>query len=323
MRILTGNDKKKKMQYIIASIVAIVILFMWVSLPLLNKSSWDTTVSNSYGMAKKSADLSLLDSAGVDAPGQPLTGAMIDNPATTLDLEASTLFKMPETEVKYEENSENKESSSSSVDSNVSAPNVSVPSTDSSFTTAKLNKLPSISGGNSGSMTIGSTHDKFFGQTNSKAELVPLNENSKDIKSDKTNFALSALKQAEKSSLMAANSKNPDSQRGAATSAFEKTQKIDETYLNSKEEKEFARGGLEFAKAESDLKKNDPSVSKKKVSLPSPSKDEDESKKMEEQIKQMLLQMVIQATIGQVFGAMGQMMAMQMCPECYKKPASN
>jgi len=322
MKITTGNDKKKKMQYIIASVIAILILLIWVSIPFMNKSSWDTAVENPYGMSKKSADLSLLDSAGVDAPGQPLNGALIDNPATTLDLEASSLFKMPQEEIKYEENNEN--SQTASVDSKVSAPDVHTNqgTGDSSLAKGKLSKLPSLAGGNSGTMTIGSTHDKFFGQNNAKAELVPLNENSSAIKSDKMNFALSALKHAEKSSLMAANSSNPDSQRANSTNAFEKEQKADESYLNSKDEQDYSRGGIEFAKSESDLKKNDPSVSKKKISLPTPVKDEDENKKMEEQIKMMLLQMIIQATIGQVFGAMGQMMAMQMCPQCYKNSGS-
>jgi hypothetical protein len=70
-----------------------------------------------------------------------------------------------------------------------------------------------------------------------------------------------------------------------------------------------------------DFKRNDPSISHKKITLPKPEKDEDESKKMEEEIKKMLLQMIIQATVGQVFGVVGQMMAMNICPECYgQKP---
>ncbi|MEF3280677.1 MAG: hypothetical protein K6357_06915 [Elusimicrobiota bacterium] len=316
MNIISVQNKKKKTQYIIASIIAISVLFIWVSIPLLNKSSWDTSVSNPYGMAKKSGDLSLADSAGVDAPGQPLDGSMIDNPATTLDLEASSLFKMPDSDINYEEDSSQK--TTASIDSNVSAPGVSAPSVGGFNGKAKLNKLPSLSGGNSGSLTLGQTHNKFFGQETAKANLVPLND-STDIKSSKKNFALEALKKAEQNSVMAAKTENADAAKSAASSAFEKTQKFDELFLNSKDEKEYHSSGLEFAEAESDLKKNDPSVSKKKISLPQPSKDEDESKKMEEQMKQMLLQMIIQATLGQVFGAMGQMMAMQICPECYKK----
>jgi hypothetical protein len=43
------------------------------------------------------------------------------------------------------------------------------------------------------------------------------------------------------------------------------------------------------------------------------------ARKMEEEIKKMLLQVIIQATVGQVFGVIGQMMAMNICPECYSQ----
>lgn len=319
MKIVNTYEKKKKTQYIIASIISIIVLFIWISIPLMNKSSWDSTVSNPYGMSRKSADLSLMDSAGVDAPGQPLTGALIDNPATTLDLEASSLFKMPDSDIKYEEeSSENKDSTQNtqSAHPGVGAPSIFNPS-------AKLNKLPSLSGGNGNTMTIGTNHNKFFGRDVAKADLLPMQENSKNIKSTKQNFALEALKTAEKNSITALNAKSVDTAKSGASNAFEKSQKVDELYLSGKEEKDLSASGLELSKVDADLKRNDPSIRKKKISLPQPEKDEDESKKMEDQIKQMLLQMIIQATLGQVFGAIGQMMAMQMCPECYKKVSSN
>lgn len=319
----TYEKKKKKTQYIIASVISIIILSMWLTIPLMNKSSWDSTVSNPYGMSKKSADLSLMDSAGFDAPGQPLTGALIDNPATTLDLEASSLFKMPDSDIKYEEESSQDEDSiqntkyTQTAHPNVGGIGVSNPP-------SKLNKLPSLSGGNANTMTVGTTHNRFFGQNTAKAELIPaMQENSKDIKSTKRNFALEALKSAEKNSVASINAKSADAARTGALNAFEKSQKVDELYLSGKDEKDFKVSGLEIAKAETELKRNDPSVSKKKISIPQPKKDEDESKKMEEQIKQMLLQAIIQGIVGQVFGAIGQVMAMQMCPECYKKGSSN
>jgi hypothetical protein len=322
MKILNAHDKKKKTQYIIASIIAILILCLWVTLPVLD-SGMGKGGSSSYGMQKKSADLALLDSAGVDAPGQPLNGSMIDNPATSLDLTASSLFKMPGQDGEAASDIASSESSSvdsdsEKIDSDVSAPNVPVPSADKGFTKGKLSRLPSLSSGGGSSLTVGGNHSKFFGQENVKADLVPLNTNSNDIKSTKNNVALSALKHAEQGSFMAANAKNADAAKSSATSAFEKTKKTDESFLNSKEEKEYSKSGVEFSNAVSDLKKSDPSLSKKKIALPQPVKDEDESKQMEEQIKQMLLQMIIQATVGQVFGAIGQMMSMQMCPQCYK-----
>ncbi len=160
-------------------------------------------------------------------------------------------------------------------------------------------------------MTVGSVHNKFFGSQKVDANLVPLNTKSDEIKSSKkVNLALAALKTAEHNSLQAQQAKTAEESKGAATSAFDKTVKVDEYMLNSKEEKASHESGLSFAKAETDLKKNDPAISKKKITLPQPKKDEDESKKMEEEIKKMLLQMIIQATLGPIFGAIGQSISM-------------
>jgi len=326
MKLITTNHKKKKAQYIVSGIIALIILILWITIPLSDKSKWDVAVSNPYGMSKKSADLSLLDSSGVDAPGFPLTGALIDNPATKMDLEASSLFKMPENEEIYEEKSENNSNENNagySSDLLPNPPNINSPNA-GDYVKGKLNKLPSIAGGNSQTMTFGGVHNKFFGQETAKADLVPLNSKiSDEIKSAKKNTALEALQHVERQSTKALEAKNNDESRGAATSAFEKSQKSDALSLNSKEEKEAYQSGLELSKVDSDLKKNDPAISHKKIALPQPKKDEDESQKMEEEIKKMLLQMIIQATVGQVFGTMGQMMAMTMCPQCYKKGTSS
>lgn len=316
------EEKKRKMVYIIAGAIAVVIFFIWISLPLMQKSRWDFSVAKPYDMSKKSADLALLDSGGIDAPGSPLTGALIDNPATSLDLEASSLFKMPDNEIKYEEEKKDEKTTSSSVDASVSAPSVSHPQAAAPSSGGKLNKLPSLGGSSGGTMTVGSTYDKFFGSQKADASLVPLNGKSNDIKTTKGNLALAALKVAEKNSLLAEHAKSAEQSKGAATNAFEKGTKVDEYMLNSKEEKDVAESGLALAKAETDFKKSDPNLSKKKITLPQPSKDEDESKKMEEQIKMMLLQMILQATVGQVFGAIGQMMSMSICPQCYQKGSS-
>lgn len=304
------EENKKKIVYIVAGIISFIIFLIWITIPLTQKSSWDTSVSNPYGMSKKSADLALLDSGGIDAPGAPLTGALIDNPATNLDLEASSLFKMPESEIKYEEEPKVEEEKTSSISSDVSVAPPPVTNVQPHSGGGKLAKLPSLGGSSGGTMTVGTTHDKFFGSQKAEANLVPLNAKSDDIKSSKGNLALSALKAAEKSSVIAAQAKSAEQSKGAATSAFEKTAKVDEYLLNSKEEKEVAQSGLSLAKAEVDLKRSDPNLSKKKITLPQPTKDEDESKKMEEQIKMMLLQMLIQATLGPIFGAIGQSIAM-------------
>lgn len=317
------EESKKKITYIVSGTAAFIIFLIWVTIPLTHKSSWDTSVSNPYGMSKKTADLALLDSGGIDAPGAPLTGALIDNPATNLDLEASSLFKMPETEIKYEEEPKNenqeKKDFTTSTDMNVMPPQTNPVYAQQQVSSGKLAKLPSLGGSSGGTMTVGTVHDKFFGSQKAEANLVPLSSKSDDIKSTKGNLAISALKAVEKKSLAAMEAKSLEQSKGTGTSAFEKTAKVDEYILNSKEEKEVAQSGLSLAKAEADLKRSDPNLNKKKITLPQPKKDEDESKKMEEQIKMMLLQMILQATIGQVFGVIGQMMSMTICPQCYKK----
>jgi len=182
MKLITTNHKKKKAQYIVSGIIALIILILWITIPLSDKSKWDVAVSNPYGMSKKSADLSLLDSSGVDAPGFPLTGALIDNPATKMDLEASSLFKMPENEEIYEEKSENnsnENNAGSSSDLLPNPPNVNSTNT-GDYVKGKLNKLPSIAGGNSQTMTFGGVHNKFFGQETAKVDLVPLNSKISD-----------------------------------------------------------------------------------------------------------------------------------------------
>ncbi|MCX7905755.1 MAG: hypothetical protein N2446_03545, partial [Elusimicrobiales bacterium] len=231
------QDNKKKGIYIIAGIVGIIVFFIWISLPLMQKSSWDASVY-SYGMSKKSADLSLLDSGGIDAPGTPLTGALIDNPATSLELEASSLFKMPESDIKYEEESKNEDAaiSSSSSDSSVNPPSVSYQAQQNT-SVGKLNKLPSLGGSSGGTMTVGTTHDKFFGSQKAEAKLLPLESKSEELKSNKKgNLALAALKVAEKNSVLAQNAPSLEQSKSAGTSAFEKTVKVDESFLNSKEE---------------------------------------------------------------------------------------
>lgn len=320
VKFISTAGKKKKMQYIIASIVFVVILFIWITIPLLNESSWDSKVS--YGIPSKSASSALFDGVGVNAPGEPLTGALINNPATNPDGEASRLFSMPESDIEYEEKQTAQEPQ---VDRNVTPPAVSNPNSSVAQNIPKLSKMPSLGGSNNGTMTLGSKHRSFFGGGgDAKADLVPLDKTLKSGDNEKRkNYALMALQNAEKKSVAAAKSNDMDKAKGMAASAFEKTKKFDEDILNTDTEKQSANSGIELSNIQEQFRKNDPALSSKKITLPTPKEDEDENKKMEQQIKMMIIQMILQATLGSVFGAIGNMISMNMCPECYKKPSAS
>jgi len=304
------REKNKKAQYIIGSIVAIIVLFIWLSIPLMNKSPLDASVPVG-GFSKKSADLSMLsDSSGVDAPGSPLSGELIDNPSTNLDLAASSLFGSGVSENK-ENTSENTVSSNNT--ESITSSNNDSGSISYSGPKAKLQVLPPLTAGNSNSQTIGSTHNKFFGSNQIKPDLIPQNEKL-DVKpkTEKAQALFAALKNAEQKSIQAAQAKNVDEARNSATTAFENNKK--DTLLDGKDEKESSEAGMELGKVNQDLKKNDPELNKHKVTPPTPQADIDKDKTAEE-MKKWLLQMLLQATVGQMFGAMGQMMAATIYPD--------
>ena len=322
MDIIKGVKKsgKKKSQYIIGSIVAIVILFFWVTLPLIQNSSSSSSSSFDRNFSKKTGDIALLaDSAGVDAPGNNLSGELIDNPATSLDMAASSLFSSGETE------SENTQTPQVSEVKNV-------PSNDSSYANVgsnygsvpkgKLSVLPSLASGNSGSNTIGTSHNKFFGgEANGKADFVKPNELDTKTKDGKTSQVLASLKNAQDQSLKALNSKDLNQAKNSASSAFENNvKKEDKSKLETDVEKKMAESGLQMGKVDQDFKRNDPNLDKKSVKLPEPKTETDNG---EEEMKQMIRQMIMQATIGKLFGAVGDAMAASIFPENNKNSNNN
>lgn len=80
------GKKSKTAQYAIGGVVGFVILILWFSVPLMDKSAWNTAVPEGNPFSSKSVDLrGLSDGMSYEsgAPGSPLSGAMIDNPATS------------------------------------------------------------------------------------------------------------------------------------------------------------------------------------------------------------------------------------------------
>ena len=91
---LKGKNNKTK-QYAIGGVVGFVILVLWFSVPLMDKSAWNTAVPEGNPFSSKSVDLrGLSDGMGYEsgAPGGPLSGEMTYNPATSGEDINSSLY---------------------------------------------------------------------------------------------------------------------------------------------------------------------------------------------------------------------------------------
>ena len=312
------NKKSKSAQYVVGGIIAIIILIAWISMPLMSNSSLDSAAASGNPFKSKVSDIGALGE-GIPseggAPGSPLSGEMTDNPATSGESMASSLFQSG-----YDTEDAQAADKSASADAQLpdpgkfsasaSAPSVSRPGAGGS----KLSPQASITAGNSNSMSTGGAHNKFFGSGNAKTEIAPAG----DLKLGKAPAAnrsalVAMLSNAADKSQLAAKTNSMDAAKGGATSAFEKSAKADTSDLNSGLEKGSASSGLALGQAAQDLKKSDPSLSSHKVQLPEVSKPKEDN--TDEEMKKMIMQMIIQATLGSIFGALGQSMAMAINPD--------
>lgn len=293
--------KSKSTQYVIGGTVGVLILALWISLPLLSGSSMEGSVAAGNPFKSKVADLSALSDIPSEggAPGSPLSGEMINNPATSGEDIASSLFQSGVSE-------EEVPAASASADASAAAPEV--PSASGGVPSAggapkgKLAAAASISGGNSNSMTAGGIHNKFFGSSNAKAEVAPAlpADVKKMAAPDKKGTLASLLSSSADKSKLAANSGSMDASKGGASSAFTNTAKAGGTAdLNSDIEAKSLESGLQLGQTAQDLKKNDPSLSKTKVTPPSKPEDAtDESEEMKNQIRMMIIQMILKAAFA-------------------------
>ncbi|OGR51697.1 MAG: hypothetical protein A2049_10365 [Elusimicrobia bacterium GWA2_62_23] len=302
------TKKSKTTQYIIGGVVAVIILGLWVSLPLMNNSSLDASMAAGNPFRSKVADISTLGSdipSEGGAPGSPLSGEMINNPATSGEDIASSLFQsglMEEAPL------------TESVSADASAAPSSVPSASSgapmpAAPMGKLNTVASISGGNSNSMTAGGLHNKFFGGGGAKAEFAPAT--GPDLKKlassdDKRSALVSMLNNTAEKSQLAAKTGSMDAAKGGATAAFTNSAKLGGSDLDDKLENQSASSGLQLGQTAADLKKNDPNINKNKVNVPEPKPVKDD--KADEEFKKMIIQMIFQSVIGPMFGAMANSM---------------
>jgi len=301
------NKKSKPAQYVIGGTVAVIILGLWISLPLMNGGSADSSVSAGNPFRSKVADISSLGSeisAEGGAPGSPLSGEMINNPATSGEEMASSLFQSGPSE-------EEVPAASASVDQ---APAASGPGAGPSASGAapssaphgKLAAAPSITAGNSNSMTAGGVHNKFFGSGNQNAEFAPAGpgpDMKKLATTDKKSALVAMLSNSADKSILAAKSGNMDAAKGGAAAAFGNSAKGDTGNLNGNLEAQSLESGMQMGQTAQDLKKNDPGLNKHKVTLPEPKVAKDENANAE--MKKMIMQMIIQAVLKVALGSLG------------------
>ena len=112
----------------------------------------------------------------------------------------------------------------------------------------------------------------------------------------------------------AAASRNSGGARAGASSAFEGGIKADSMMLNSEFEKSASAAGIQVGELASlnELKMNDPSLNAYNVQIPQPEPKKDDE--ANEQMKMMIIQMLIQSILGPIFGAFGQAMAGALIP---------
>jgi len=297
----------KSTQYVIGGTVAVIILALWVSLPLMSGSALDSNVAAGNPFRSKVADIGLLGSdiaSEAGAPGSPLSGAMINNPATSGEDIASSLFQSGPL------GDEPVDASAASASAEVSAPSGGAPSASAGAPApagagSKLRAAASITAGNSNSMTAGGTHNKFFGAGSQKSEFSPVAP--ADLKKptvDKKNSLTAMLSSSAEKSSLAAKTGKLDDAKGGASAAFGGGSTAKGVDLNDDIEQASVASGLQMGQTAQDLKKNDPSLSKTKITPPSKPEDAtDESEEMKKEIKMMIIKMVLQMVLGSVFGA--------------------
>ncbi|MEI7481940.1 MAG: hypothetical protein WCK75_06285 [Elusimicrobiota bacterium] len=303
---VTGEKSKAK-QYIIGGIVALIIICAWISGPFMQGSSMDASVATGNFFKTRTADVSSL---GNDipqeggAPGYALSGEMLNNPATSGENIASSLFQSGPSDEAAEGTASASDSGKASVPLPGAPASGGAAGSSASGSKGKLNYMPSITSGNSNSMTAGGAYNKFFGSGAGKSELAPASDqNLKNMTaSDKRNSLVAMLTKTEAKSAQAAKSANPGAAASGATSAFGKTANVDNADLNTDLEQDAAESGLALGAAAQDLKTNDPQLSKKKVTLPVPKAVKDDS--ADEEIKKMLIQMIISSLLGPMFSSM-------------------
>ncbi len=303
-----NTRKNKSAQYVVGATVAIIILGAWISLPLMNSSS----MSSSAAGNPFSSRVSDISSLGSDisqeggAPGSALSGEMINNPATSGEEILSSLFQSGPSPEDAAQPSASADVGPAPAPGGAEVSGPGGGSAPAGRPGGKLAAVASLSGSNSNSMTAGSNHGKFFGSGNQKSDFAPAvaadlkkSASGPDTKKSVASILNSTLEQSK----LAARTGNLADARGGASSAFGGTAKAASSdLLKGSAEESSAVSGLALGEATDNLKKNDPTLNKSKVTPPAPTPPKS-VKDPNEEMKQMIIKMFLQAALGCVFGA--------------------
>ena len=307
IRLNTTGKKPKSTQYVVGGVVAVIILLCWISIPLMNNSSLDSSAGSGNPFKTKTADIGSLGSdipSEGGAPGQAMNGEMLYNPATSGENIASSLFQSGPEDEETAAAPSAPDISGPAAPGSGSGASAGVSGGGASTPKGKLSAMPSITAGNGNSVTTGGKFDKPFGTGAAKQDTGPtLDQLSKKNMpaADKRNALIAMLQKVDDKSAQGAKSNNANEARGASTGAFEKTKT--DSNLNSGLEQASAGAGLETSAAAQDLKRSDPSLSKNKSTIPEPKVSVDKSKEADEAMKKMIVQMLISSVIGPMFSS--------------------
>ena len=323
IRLQIQAKKNKPAQYILSGIIAVVVLVAWISLPLISNSSLDSSVSAGNPFKSKVTDIGSLMGdipSGGWSQGSPLSGEMTDNPATSGESMVSSLFQSG---VGDEEPSAGPDAAEGAGGPGMDSGMSGGPSGDymgpasggSQGERPKLNPQASFAGGGSNSSSASGPHSRFFGGDSAKPNFAPATGSNANVAREpaKNGALMSMLSNSAEKSRFAAKTGNLYAAHGGAASAFERTAKADTSDLTTDLENKSAVSGLSVGQAARDLKTNDPKLNSSKVTPPAPKPVEDKES-TEEEIKKMLMQMIIQSTLGEMFGSVGQLLGSAINP---------
>ena len=314
-----GRKKNKPVQYVVGGVIAVIILGFWISMPLMNNSSFSSSVTAGNPFNSRVANIATLGGSDVasegGAAGGAMSGEMINNPATSGEEILSSLFQSGASD------ETGTEAAAAPADASADAPSVGGPGSGSGGDSSpapsprpggKLAPAASIGGTSGGSMTAGaaSNHGKFFGTGGSQRPDFAALGGGPDLKKiaeepGKKNVSTSLLNTAAEKSKTALKTDDLASQRGSASAAFTGGGKNAMADLAKNVEKsgDAVTGLNDGASTTGNLKKSDPSISKRKVTPPAVnSAKEEQSKDPNEELKQMLIKMLMQSAMGMIFG---------------------
>ena len=155
-------------------------------------------------------------------------------------------------------------------------------------------------------MTAGaaSSHGKFFGSGNQKAELAPLADMKKIASgpgADKKGTVTAMLNNTLAQSKLAAKAGDLGASRNTAGNPFGGSSKGAASDLRSTaQQSDGPVDGLAEGQSAGNLKTNDPNLNKNKITPPAVTPPK-EVKDPNEELKQMVIKMIFQAALGMIF----------------------